>query len=172
MDEKRVAGLFEGTSIRTVEMKLLEETYQQAMELAEANGWPAEEALLTIFAHGLAKLRGDQGIPHPVDEEALLRQFMRLDGMYSVMKYRAFRLTGDNQRMGMALAAYKQEYFGMRRLVDRLRRELEEAKRAVPSSPLHAVEPQAGLQPPMPATARDGTGVLRRLLALLPWQRP
>lgn len=48
MSNDMYAELFEGTGIRTVELKLLEETYQRAMELARANGWPEEEALTQL----------------------------------------------------------------------------------------------------------------------------
>lgn len=48
MSNDMYAELFEGTGIRTVELKLLEEAYQRAMELARANGWPEEEALTEL----------------------------------------------------------------------------------------------------------------------------
>ncbi len=133
MSNDMYTDLFAGTSVRAVELKLLEETYQRVMELAQANGWPEEEALLTVFAHGLAALQGErQQIEGNDDVESLRRQLSSLDGMYSVMKFRTFTLTQENQRMAMALSAYQQEHPALMRLVERLRSELEDAKHAVP----------------------------------------
>lgn len=74
MAKSMYEGLFEGIKTRTVEMKLLAETYEQAVELAEVNGWPPEEALLTIFAHGLAQLRADAAAAGDNGDEDLLRR--------------------------------------------------------------------------------------------------
>jgi len=162
MAEDMYDDLFEGVKTRTVELELLEETYQQALQLAESNGWPPREALLTIFAHGLAHLRADalEASENNVDEDALQRRLMRLDGMYAVMKFRAFTLTEENQRMRMALAAYETEYGGMKRLVDRLRAELEEAKRIRSSETTETERPQ---EAPALSSTNPSTGVLRAL---------
>ena len=161
------AELFEGTSVHTVELKLLEETYQRAIELAKANGWPEEEALLTVFAHGLATLQGEwQQAEGSDDVESLRRRLSSLDGMYSVMKFRTFTLTQENQRMAMALSAYQQEHPALMRLVERLRSELEDAKHA--SRPAEANQAQSLPQALPSNSATHGPfGWLHSLLSAL-----
>lgn len=167
MSNDMYADLFEGTGRRTVELKLLEETYQRAMELAQANGWPEEEALLTVFAHGLATLQGEwQKAEGSDDVESLHRRLMSLDGMYSVMKFRTFTLTQENQRMAMALAAYQQEQPALMRVVERLRSELEDAKQASRPAEPGPAQPQPRNSPQKSET-RGPLGWLHALLSAL-----
>ena len=155
-------GMFDGVKTRTVEIKLLEETYQQALELAESNGWPPEEALLTIFAHGLAQLRAAAATDGP-DGDSLRAELMRLEGMYSVMKFRAFTLTEENQRMRMALTAYRQEHPALVRLVEQLRGELEDAKRSQTQA-LGTPRADERLAAPGAASPKPATRVVQALL--------
>lgn len=168
MSKEMYTDLFDGTRVRTVNLELLEESYQRAMKLALANGWPEDEALLTVFAHGLATLtfEGREAEGHD-DVESLRRRLMSLDGMYSVMKFRTFTLTQENQRMAMALSAYQQEHPALMRLVERLRAELEDAKRASRTEETDAAPPQSRNIPPESETQTRPLARLRALLSAL-----
>src|SRR5436190_23712915 len=99
--------LFAGCEEHQVSFGLLEETYQQAKALIKENGWEETEGLLIIFANGLAFLKGEQAInavnageADPRGEmERITRLYMEIDGQYSVMKFRAYKLSQDKRSL-------------------------------------------------------------------------
>jgi hypothetical protein len=111
------AHLFDGVATRVIELRLLEETYQQAQALIDAQGWSAvwgDDAYLIIFAHGLAYLRAELArASAPEDstaEDARLRsEWMATEAQYAVMKFRAYTLTQENQRLRWSLTAAERQ---------------------------------------------------------------
>lgn len=140
--------------VRRVELELPEPLYRRALNLASRERWPQNEALLTVLSHGIAHLEGERRVGHlnsggpdgPAEAERLARRAMELDGAYSVMKFRAFRLQeaveilemnvsglrGENRLAKHRLASYeadearlKAELAELRRVNERLRARLD-----------------------------------------------
>jgi hypothetical protein len=112
-------SLQEGVSLRTVQFEMLEETYQQAAALAKRNGWTEEGALLIVFSNGLALLNGEASLtriqradlPQEVEDELnrLLRQVQEESSRSAVLKFRAYRMSQDNDALSMREAALRGE---------------------------------------------------------------
>ena len=111
--------LQEGVSVRTVQLEILQETYQSAMSLAESNGWPEPDALRIIFANGLAFLTGEASLSKvqrtDLPQEALedmnrvVRQLLEESSRYASLKFKAYRMSQDNQVLSMREAALRSE---------------------------------------------------------------
>ena len=116
-DERK--RLQEGVSVREVQLEILEETYQSAMSLAESNGWSEAHALRTIFASGLAFLDGEASLAKiersDLPQEALedlnrvVRQLLEESSRYASLKFKAYRMSQDNQALSMREAALQGE---------------------------------------------------------------
>jgi hypothetical protein len=114
------AHLFDGVRTRELRLRMLEETYQQARAAIAAQGWEAEwgeDAYLIIFAHGLAYVRGElaRELPDATDDalraecERLRGEWMAAEAQYAVMKFRAYTLTEENQRLRWSLTACERQ---------------------------------------------------------------
>jgi hypothetical protein len=100
-------------------LEILEETYQSAMSLAESNGWSEAHALRTIFASGLAFLDGEASLAKiersDLPQEALedlnrvVRQLLEESSRYASLKFKAYRMSQDNQVLSMREAALRGE---------------------------------------------------------------
>ena len=111
--------LQEGVSVRTVQLDILEETYQSAMSLAEGNGWSEAEALRIVFANGLAFLAAEASLSKvqrsDVPQEALedmnrvVRQLLEESSRYASLKFKAYRMSQDNQTLSMREAGLRGE---------------------------------------------------------------
>jgi hypothetical protein len=114
--------LFAGCEEQAVSFGLLEETYQQAKALIEENGWAETEGLLIIFANGLAFLKGEKAInavkageADPREEmERITRLYMEIDGQYSVMKFRAYKLSQDKRILELNVTGLRGENVAFR----------------------------------------------------------
>lgn len=116
-DERK--RLQEGVSVREAQLEILEETYQSAMSLAESNGWSEAEALRIVFANGLAFLAGEASLAKiersDLPQEALedvnraVRQLMEESSRYASLKFKAYRMSQDNQVLSMREAALRGE---------------------------------------------------------------
>ncbi|MBI4492838.1 MAG: hypothetical protein HY690_08615 [Chloroflexi bacterium] len=115
--------------LQRVELMLPARLYQQALALAAEQGWPEQEALLTVLSHGLAYLQGEcelsrlnRGEPDLRAEAERWRQrAMELEGAYAVMKFRAWErgehlktlelnvsgLRGENELARSRLATFR-----------------------------------------------------------------
>jgi len=111
--------LQEGVSVRTVQLEILQETYQSAMSLAESNGWSEAEALRIVFANGLAFLAAEASLSKiqrsDVPQEALedmnrvVRQLLEESSRYASLKFKAYRMSQDNQVLSMREAGLRGE---------------------------------------------------------------
>jgi hypothetical protein len=185
----RAPNLGESAGFRRVELHLLEETYQAAQELIAAEHWSEEAGLLTIFAAGLAFLRGErklaqlsQGEPAlRAEVNRLLQRLVACEGQYAVMKFRAFSLERDNRVLEMheaglrgenelsrvRLEQFRRQESQLRAELARLQAENERLRRA---QPLASASPQ---QPTREGGVRSGfRRLLRNLGARFPTPRP
>jgi hypothetical protein len=111
--------LQEGVSVRTAQLEILEETYQSAMSLAESNGWSEAEALRIVFANGLAFLAAEASLSKiqrsDMPQEALedlnrvVRQLLEESSRYASLKFKAYRMSQDNQVLSMREAGLRGE---------------------------------------------------------------
>lgn len=175
MEEGR-SQLFDGARRRRIEIELLEETYQQALELIRANRWDVEEGLLIIFANGLAYLTGERrwhevaSRAGAVDEELkrVMEELIHLQSMYSVMKFRAFVLQQDNEALAFQNTGYREENQALVRRLERFRAD-EERLRMKLRELQGEVEQLRSRLPPGPdehegGPARQSRGLLQGLL--------
>ncbi len=112
-------SLQEGVCLKTVQFDMLEDTYRQAAALAKRNGWTEDEALLIAFCNGLAFLNGEASLariqradlPQQVEEELnrLLRQVQEESSRSAVLKFRAYRMSQDNEALSMREAGLRGE---------------------------------------------------------------
>ena len=117
--ERERKRLQEGVSVKTVQLEILEEGYQSAMSLAESNGWPEPDALRIIFANGLAFLTGEASLSKvqrtDLPQEALedmnrvVRQLLEESSRYASLKFKAYRMSQDNQVLSMREAGLRGE---------------------------------------------------------------
>lgn len=99
--------------------------HRRVQELAVQEGWPADEALLTVLSHGAAYVAGQQEVDRINCGDADVREqaekfhslAMSLDGSNSVMKFRAYQLGGAVQTLEWNVAGLRGENeLGKRRL--------------------------------------------------------
>jgi hypothetical protein len=117
--ERERKSLQEGVSARAVQLEVLEEAYQSAMSLAEANGWSEADALRIVFANGLAFLIAEASLSKiqrsDVPEEVLedlnrvVRQLLEESSRYASLKFKAYRMSQDNQTLSMREAGLRGE---------------------------------------------------------------
>ncbi len=117
---------------------MLEETYQDVLTLTRENGWPENEALLIVLANGLAYLRGRQqiaelarnGVNEQVVEELnkTVRQLMQESSRYAVLKFKAFRMSQDNEALEMHESALNAENLMLRNRLEESREDEERLK--------------------------------------------
>ena len=142
-----------GAKDRKVEIEMLDETYQEALRLAAETGWQDSEALLGVFASGMAYLRSQLTRARQIDGRAtqaaamdeLAERCMQFESMYAVLKFRAYGMAKDRQILEFNVAGlrpdnvgmrhrirqYKEEVAGLRAEVQRLRDENGRLKRAL-----------------------------------------
>jgi hypothetical protein len=137
--------------VERVQIDLPAELYQRACQLAESEGWPAAETLLTVIAHGVAYLNGEQEVRRLRQGDPELRaeverfhaKAMQLDGAYSVMKFRAYELTklvrtlemnntglqGENDLAKRRIAIFREDEARLRAEITSLQTRLAELDR-------------------------------------------
>jgi regulator of replication initiation timing len=158
--ERERKRLQEGVSVKTVQLEILEEGYQSAMSLAESNGWPEPDALRIIFANGLAFLTGEASLSKvqrtDLPQEALedmnrvVRQLLEESSRYASLKFKAYRMSQDNQVLSMREAA--------------LRGELDLAKHRL----MLFRQDEEALKQRLSALEQDNTALRQRLATLEP----
>ncbi|GIW09094.1 MAG: hypothetical protein KatS3mg061_0151 [Dehalococcoidia bacterium] len=167
----------ESAGFRRVELHLLEETYQAAQELIAAEHWSEEAGLLTIFAAGLAFLRGErelaqlsQGEPAlRAEVNRLLQRLVACEGQYAVMKFRAFSLKRDNRVLEMHEAGLRGENELSRVRLEQFRRQesqlrAELARLQAENERLRRAQPLASASPQQPTREGGVRSGFRRLL--------
>jgi len=131
-------SLQDGLAERAVSFEMLEETYQRAMELARENGWSEAEAPLIIFANGLAYLTAQEEVgrldrsdlPDKVLEELnkTVRQLMQESSRYASMKFKAYRMSQDNEALEMRESALRAENAMLHSRIETFREDEERLK--------------------------------------------
>jgi len=132
-DERR--SLLEGVSAHKLEFEVLEETYQRALALGQENGWTESDIPLIVFSHGLAfllaereltRINRDGADARLIQElERAVRQMMEESSKYAALKFKAYRMSQDNQALEMREAGLNAELlFSKRRMIE-LRDEVE-----------------------------------------------
>jgi chromosome segregation ATPase len=104
-------------TIRRCTLTLLVETYEAARALIAEQGWPEDEGLRIIFAHGLAFLRAERELARlhhaggdlAREVERLIGLVMQLEGQYAVMTFRVFELQQENQTLRLNVAGLRGE---------------------------------------------------------------
>lgn len=131
--------LLRGTKGRKVEVQMLEETYEEAMRLAAENGWDEAEALLIVFANGLAYLKGERRLDSVAGDEGDLKsallemteRCMEMESMYAAMKFRAYYLAEDRRTLELNVTGLRLDNNAMRKRLFEYRSEVEELKAQV-----------------------------------------
>lgn len=135
MQREEHQRLFGDTKTKTIQLSLLEETYEAAQQIAHHNGWEENYANLIIFANGLSFLQGKLKLEranggHLGAEEIhrLTEELQKYTAMYSVMKFQAFLKTTDNEAMDMAIVALRAENSGLKNRIHLFRQDEERLK--------------------------------------------
>jgi chromosome segregation ATPase len=133
--------LIEDTKIRRLTLELPEDVYERARALQEGTGRSEQQTLLSIFLNGLAYLEGQAvvdrlqrgDVPEAVAEELskTLTQFMEASSAYAAMRFKAFRLSQDNEALEMREAGLRAENAFLRRRLDLFREDEERLKEAL-----------------------------------------
>ena len=123
--------LFAGMAPERVEITLTADTVAEGERLIQQNGW-ADEGWRIILAYGISylKAQGDrltltEGEAEP---QNLTDRYMKLDAMYSVMKYRAYCLNQDNRVLELHTSGLRGENRALQDLAARLRAEIATLK--------------------------------------------
>jgi len=125
-----------GAKDTKVEIEMLDETYREALRLASEAGWEEGEALLGVFATGIAYLRlqleqarvasGATTKTAAMDE--LAQRYMQIESMYSVLKFRAYAMAKDRQILELHVAGLRPDNEGLRQRVAQYREEVANLK--------------------------------------------
>ncbi len=105
------------TRRRKVEIEMLAETYRDALRLAREAGWDEGEALLSVFAIGVAHLRVqikqaqvmDGRATHTSAMQELAERCAHLEAMCTTLKSRASSLAKVNQALQARVASLQAE---------------------------------------------------------------
>jgi len=111
-----------------VEIEILEETYQRALDVFAANHWTPEEGFRVALTTGIGKMRVEQLLetegPSFTDvSKDLADRLMQLESLYAVMKHRAFHLMRDNQALEFQNSASRNMISGLEGKIRRLEEE-------------------------------------------------
>lgn len=119
--------LFTGMQSACVEITVTADLLDRGKQLIRDNGW-GEEGWSVILAHGISYLtsEADRAATAPEQEhsEDLVAPYMKLDAMYSVMKYRAYCLNQDNRVLELHASGLRAENTLLKELARRLRAEI------------------------------------------------
>jgi hypothetical protein len=166
--------VLDSASVRTFEVEVLEESYWELESVLRENEWEHDEGLRTVFMTGLgyllARLRLErleraEGANVALATEhlnAIINDLATYHSMYSVMKYKAFKLYKLNQVLGFnnsGLRATEEMWQGwanrmraqqlaLQEEIKRLRTLLDE--NGVSAAADLGLELEAGLRPPPP----------------------
>jgi hypothetical protein len=129
--------VFEAASAVTVQVEILKENYDELVRLIEANEWEEEEGLTTIFLAGLGMQKGllhlgevndlaTHGQAHASQRvDDIVQELAAYHSMYSVMKFKAFKLYKLNQVLEFNNAGLRAQEDMWQEWAERMRRERE-----------------------------------------------
>lgn len=183
--ERERNRLQEGVSARAVQLEVLEEAYQSAMSLAEGNGWSEADTLRIIFDSGLAFLTGEASVskvqradvPQQVldDLNRVLRQLLEESSRYASLKFKAYRMSQDNEALAMREAGLWGELELAKHRLALFQRDEETLKQRLADLERENAALRQRVATIEPAPSQEGGPPSRRRLrlsGLLPGRRP
>ena len=125
-----------GAKDRKIEIEMLDETYREALHLAAEAGWEEGEALLGVFASGVAYLRAqlrqaritDARTTRAAAMQELAEHCMQLESMYSVLKFRTYGIAKDRHILELQVAGLRPDNEGLRQRIALYREEVASLK--------------------------------------------
>ncbi len=145
--------MFDQAVEHLVEVAILEETRDEILELCRQEGWEVDEGLRIVLAYGLAHLRGERELLRLNASDADLaselaakaQQIADYHAMYSVMKFKAFKLLQVDRTLEMNVAGLRGELNLAHHTISHLREKVEalEAENVKLGQRLAAVESSA-----------------------------
>ncbi len=162
---------FEGAGQITVEVTMMQDTWEDIQALLERNGWAQNEGLLMLLGTGLAYLRAEQALTitggaaglREAEIRKLLDRLLEIEARFAAMKNFTFWMMRDHQAMELKYVAIERLGVGHQRLAERLRAENQALKAEVErlSREVEALRPVA----PRPAPQKRSRW--QRILAIL-----
>ncbi len=118
--------LFDGERIITLEVRVLQETYDKMLAVIKRNGWELESGLRILLTLGLGYLEGQYLLQSgDATADRLLDELVNLESKAAVMKYHAFDYMRDNKIMEMRMRATQAMTKNLEQTLERLRAENE-----------------------------------------------
>jgi len=129
--------MFEEASQVTLNVELLKENYDELLRIIEANEWSLDEGLTTVLLAGLGMqkglmhlsevngmaARGDAHAGKRIDD--VVQELAAYHSMYSVMKFKAFKLYKMNQALEFNNSGLRAQEEMWQEWADRMRQERE-----------------------------------------------
>ena len=126
---------FDAASPVTVNVEILKESYDELLHVIEANEWTLEEGLTTVLLAGIGMQKGllyldevsamaahgDAHAGKRVDD--IVQELAAYHSMYSVMKFKAFKLYKLNQTLEFNNAGLRAQEVMWQEWADRMREE-------------------------------------------------
>ena len=110
--------MFDDVREQIVQIPILEETYQDILQMCLENEWEEEEGLRTVLAYGLGYLQGERelarlnvvdGADLAAELQAKVEELSSYHSMYAVMKFKAFKLQQVARTLEMNVAGLRGE---------------------------------------------------------------
>lgn len=128
--------LFAGASIRQVTVSILEETYQEMMDIFRTQNWNEDEGLRIVMVHGLSTLKTQISDDNTsIDNsnlseqiEKLRRELAEYQAMYAAMKFKAFQFMQESKILELNIAGWRNVDNLYQSAMEKLRAEKEALK--------------------------------------------
>src|SRR4051812_35449745 len=134
---EKIPVLEEASSV-VVQVELLKENYDEILRVIEANEWELEEGLNTMLLSGLGLQRGTVLLDQVNDMAAhgdahaskrvddIVRELAAYHSMYSVMKFKAFKLYKLNQTLAFNNSGLRAQEVMWQEWAERMRNERDQ----------------------------------------------
>ncbi|HET9494440.1 MAG TPA: hypothetical protein VFR15_09435 [Chloroflexia bacterium] len=125
----------EAASTVTVRVEILQESYEQILEVARASGYDEDEAVRLVLLSGLGYEKGRLNLDalneaaalgtdlSAARVDAIVNELAGYHSMYSVLKFKAFKLYKQNQRLEFNNAGLRAQEKMWNEWADRMRHE-------------------------------------------------
>lgn len=125
----------EAASTVTVRVEILQESYEQILEVARASGYDEDEAARLVLLSGLGYEKGRLNLDalneavalgtglSATRVDAIVNELAGYHSMYSVLKFKAFKLYKQNQRLEFNNAGLRAQEKMWNEWADRMRHE-------------------------------------------------
>ncbi len=161
----------------TLEIEILRESYNEILQVIEANEWEGPEGLRTVLLTGLGyldasikldtinrTLDGDPQAAQRIDR--MVRDLVSYHSMYSVMKFKAFKLYKLSQTLEFNVAGLRATDRMWEEWADRMRR--EQAELQAEALRLRALMSEFALDWDRRAERETPTGPLPIVMPIMP----